>query len=99
MGVDNSVIPPGTYVKVSGNLRSFQVRTCVQLMKTSIKVLFYMRLSLSVNGIVALFNYSNIIPCALCRLSNDIFILLHAIKITVYIPLLETVSEQPSCTI
>lgn len=24
MGVDNSVIPPGTYVKVSGNLRSFQ---------------------------------------------------------------------------
>uniref|UniRef100_A0A8C1LGV8 Replication protein A2 n=1 Tax=Cyprinus carpio TaxID=7962 RepID=A0A8C1LGV8_CYPCA len=24
MGVDNSVIPPGSYVKVSGNLRSFQ---------------------------------------------------------------------------
>ncbi|XP_056617877.1 replication protein A 32 kDa subunit [Triplophysa dalaica] len=24
MGVENSVIPPGTYVKVSGNLRSFQ---------------------------------------------------------------------------
>ncbi len=72
MGVDNSVIPPGTYVKVSGNLRSFQVRTCVQLMKTSIIVLFYMRLSYSVNGIVALFNYSNIISCALCSLSNDI---------------------------
>ncbi len=46
------------------------------------------------DGVVALFNYSNIISCALCSLSNYIFILLHAIKTTVFIPLLETVSEQ-----